>query len=103
MGEIIDWTLMSNNDGNCSSCGMSEIDTNFCCNDEQKFLKIDNDQNVFVGEYQVPVTNFDFTPTDFLVLTPAYISALKGTTQEYNDRLSWQTLPLFIINSNFLI
>ncbi len=41
MGELVDWGFSHNENKDCSKCGMKESESNGCCEDKQKLLKID--------------------------------------------------------------
>ena len=77
MGELVDWHFSHNKDQNCSNCGMKESESNGCCEDKQKLLKIDTEQIIADAAFQLPL----FTSSPALVnpsfeLTFAYVPSL---------------------------
>lgn len=103
MGELVNWSFTHDKNQNCTVCGMAEADSDFCCNDEKKFLRIDNDQHITAGENPSAITNAAFIPIDFFISTPVCISLLTDSPVRYNKNLLWQTVPLFISNCTFII
>ena len=53
MGELINWGLAQDEDPNCSNCGMEKGESEKCCKDEQKQLKIDKAQKSNVIHLQL--------------------------------------------------
>ena len=77
MGELVDWDFSHHKDKNCSNCGMKESESNGCCEDKQKLLKIDTEQKIADAAFQLPL----FTSSPALVnpsfeLTLAYVPSL---------------------------
>jgi hypothetical protein len=105
MGHLSDWSIWINNDEKkCSKCGMEkqEEDDNGCCRDEQKWVKIEDDQKA----------NLIIEPPS---LTSEDINYLHGYTvisffNISNDLLPQSNAPprkksvaTYILNSNFRI
>lgn len=54
MGELVSWDFSHKKDQNCSSCGMKGSESNGCCNDQQKLLKIDTVQKIADATFELP-------------------------------------------------
>jgi hypothetical protein len=55
MGEMVDLSFWGNNEKDCGKCGMEMKgpENNGCCNDEQKWVKLADDQALFISDLQV--------------------------------------------------
>lgn len=98
MGKFVDWDISHNKDQNCSNCGMEESESNGCCEDEQKILKIDKEQKIAYAAYQLPQFTSVAVASAVFVLTSTYVVPLL--IDEYppgNSHPRWQYLHLLIL------
>jgi len=77
MGELVDWGFSHNKDKICSNCGMKESESNGCCEDKQKWLKIETEQKIADAAFLLPmVTSFPALLNLSFELTSAYVHPL---------------------------
>lgn len=104
MGELVDWDFSYSKDQNCSKCGMKEIENKGCCEDKQKFLKIDTEQIIADASFQLPF--FAISPalvnTSF-ELSFAYVPSLIEEHPISNAPPRSSVISVYIRNCTFLI
>ena len=103
MGEFVQWNFSHNKENNCSNCGMNEAESKGCCDNQQKILKIDEEQKITNATYPFPpITSPTLNPSFFEIAYVNMACFLKEHTQS-NTLHRVQNLPLFILNSIFRI
>jgi uncharacterized OB-fold protein len=102
MGEFVELNFSHNKEKNCSNCGMKEIESKGCCENEQKILKIDNEQKITNTGKLLPFTISKLSPP-FFETAYVHIVSLAKERQTSNALLQGQNLPIFILNGVFLI
>src|SRR5258706_11405377 len=77
MNKLVNWSLWAKKGDNCSKCGMSKTEkqASGCCKDEQKRVKVENDQKA--GEsYQMLQLNSIVIPATFYELPTVYLPSV---------------------------
>jgi len=54
MGELVNWEFSHKKDQNCANCGMKGSESDGCCNDQQKLLKLDTVQKIADAAFELP-------------------------------------------------
>ena len=103
MGKLVDLNFSHNKDQNCSNCGMKETESNGCCEDEKKFLKIDNAQKIADAAYQLPLFTSPALTNLFLEFSSVSVPSIMEEHPLNNSPSRQQGLPLFILNCVFRI
>lgn len=103
MGQLISSSISHSNDVYCANCGMKEVESKGCCNDEQQFTKIDNGQKKATPPFQIALfTSSDLTNV-FFELPPCYFPSIVETRLLSNALLKDKNLPIFVLNCVFRI
>lgn len=103
MGKLVDRTFLHYEDQNCSYCGMKEIGNKGCCENKQKFLKINKDQKTADANYRLSLfTSFELSYAFFEIPSIDVPSSLKEHLFSSSSPRG-QNLPLFIRNCVFRI
>ena len=103
MGELINWGLAQQKDPNCSNCGMEKGDSEKCCKDEHKQLKIDKAQKA--TESNLLIKQF---PVSALKHQTFQLKAVFVPTEQEEHPLSnspprTEKTPTFLRNCTFRI
>lgn len=104
MNKLIDWGLWNNKSGKCGNCGMdkSEEKDNGCCKDEQKQVKLENDQKAATG-YQMMQLLSVTIPTGFFELLLIGLPSLTEENPISNAHPRSSGIAVYIRNCVFLI
>jgi len=103
MGKLMSWDLSAKSDGKCGTCGMQKAGHKGCCNDEQKTLKVDKDQQVSESGFQflsVSTVAITVTHTELPFIYRSNLAADYPTTHAPPDV---GNVSLFVLNRNFRI
>ena len=107
MGKLVEWSLWhENKDGKCSRCGMpkSQKKTNKgCCKDEQKSIKIVNDQKATANEYQDLQTIFNTVASSFIELPAGILSPVIYKNQVSHSPPRSSIAEIYLLNRVFRI
>ena len=104
MGELVDWDISHSKDQNCSGCGMKESESNGCCNDKQKLLKIDTEQKIADAAFKLlPFTLSPAIVNTSFELTFAYVPSLIEEHPISNAPPRRSGIAVYIRNCTFLI
>ena len=104
MGELVDWGFSHKEDQNCTNCGMTESESNGCCEDKQKSLTIDIEQKISDAAFQLPLfTSPHALVNPAFVLTFAYFPALIEEHPTSNAPPRSSGIAVYIRNCTFLI
>ena len=103
MGKLLDWDFSHNKDKNCSNCGMKETESNGCCEDEKKFVKIDKEQKIADAAYQLPLFTSPALTNPFFEFTSVSVPSIMEEHPLNNSPSRQQDLPLFIRHCVFRI
>jgi hypothetical protein len=59
MNKLVNWSLWAKKGDNCSKCGMSKTEKQAtgCCKDEQKHVKVENDQKAAEGYHMLQLNS----------------------------------------------
>lgn len=103
MGKLMSWTLLSESEGNCGSCGMEKVGHKGCCHDEQKQLKVEKDQKGAESALKFLIINSDAFVISHIDVPKKYFSSavLDKPCTHAPPRLG--ALPIFVLNCNFRI
>lgn len=75
MNKLASTQLFASNKSECGKCGMHTDESDGCCRDEVKVVKLVQDQN------KIPVVIYEFPPIEQLVTAPSeFIAALFQNT-----------------------
>ena len=104
MDEFVEWNFSHNKDQNCSKCGMQESERKGCCEDKQKFLKIDSEQKIADAAFHLHL--FTLTPAlvnNSIELTSVYVTSLIAEHPISNVPPRSSGIAVYIRNCIFLI
>ena len=107
MGKLVKWSLWhENKNSRCGSCGMPKSHKNTskgCCKDEQKSIKIVNDQKATANESQILKVSFNSVASSFIELHVGVISPVidKGQVSHSPPRSS--IAGIYLLNRVFRI
>ena len=104
MGEMINSSLWMNKEKKCGKCGMEDnkSENNGCCNDEQQWVKIKDDQKANSVEFelsklQLTVLSIFLFYSDTLTTQESLLSPESKALQRSRE------LPTYLINGVFRI
>ncbi|MEO6455806.1 MAG: hypothetical protein ABIN97_17120 [Ginsengibacter sp.] len=103
MGKLVASTFSQNKDQDCSYCGMKETIGKGCCENKQKFLKINKDQKIAVTQYSVAQFKFAAINNPVLGFNVVTIPSYSLAHPFIIRFIRCQNLPLYVLNSVFLI
>ena len=106
MGKLVDWGLWSKKGDNCDSCGMSKTEKQLakdCCKDEQKQVKLDNDQKVSEATVYIAQLPVETVTPAFSNYSFEYVSSLTEELPVVNPPPRMGNVPLFFRNCVFRI
>ena len=107
MGKLVELSLWhENKNGKCGGCGMpkSQKKTNkSCCKDEQKSIKIVNDQKATANEYQILQASFNTVASSFIELPVGVISPVIDKSQVSHSPPRSSEAGIYLLNCVFRI
>ena len=103
MGKFLTWDFSHYEDQYCSNCGMKETKSKGCCQNEQKILKVEDDQNTAADFNQLPLFSSPAFTTAFFECSFIKASLLRRLRSPSHALQRWLQLPLFILNCDFRI
>ena len=104
MGELVDLDFSHNKDQNCSNCGMKESESNGCCEDEPKWLKIETEHQIADAAFLLPmVTSSPALLNLSFKLTSPNIPPLIEVHPISNAPPRGSGIAVYLRNCNFLI
>jgi hypothetical protein len=105
MGTLADWGLMHNDAKKCSKCGMdnTEKKNNGCCNDQQKFLKNNNDQKITESTFQLIYFTSIALPVSFVEIPVNYFHTVTLENPNSHSPPRTNGVAVYIRNCTYLI
>jgi len=105
MDKLVDWGLWNNKSGKCSNCDMekSVAKNNGCCKDEQKQVKLDNDQKVSETTVYIAQLPMETVTPAFSNYSFEYVSSLTAELPVANAPPRMGKVTLFVRNCVFRI
>lgn len=104
MGELVEWGFSDNSlddDGKCTSCGMRQGNSDFCCKSQKQELKLKESHKASSNVFQIQI--FEIFPPKYFLLP---ILAIPKVNEENTDShlvLRKGSIPPFLRNCNFRI
>ena len=105
MGKMANWSLDSNTSKNCGKCGMEKSDKkdNGCCNDKDKFIKNETDQNAAETGFQVMQLNGAALPVSYIEIPPPNFSSISEESPIIHSPPRSSSIAVYILNRSFRI
>ena len=103
MGKLESWGVSDKSDAKCSFCGMHKGGHKGCCHDEQKLVKIQNDQKITGQAFQLHNIYSLTTVVQSANYSIIYSSSIGIKNPSANSPPRSGAVPVFILNCNFLI
>jgi hypothetical protein len=113
MDKLVSWGLGKNstNKKSCSYCGMSKSPTDKhcskenkgCCKDEQKIVKLENDQKISEASLQLSQISAEAVTPIFSDYSLEYISSITEVYPVTHAPPGTQNVSLFVLNCIFRI
>jgi hypothetical protein len=101
MGKLISWGFGTSKDDRCSYCGMKKGNKN-CCNEQQKLIKLADDQKVSSLSYELTyfaaVIHYNYP---LIVATPVLPAAQQNPLS--HSPPSAGSIPIYLSNCIFRI
>ncbi|MBK8310715.1 MAG: hypothetical protein KA968_05290 [Chitinophagaceae bacterium] len=96
MNKLASTQLFVSNEKDCGKCGMHTEESDGCCRDEIKVVKLVQDQN------KIPVISYEFSSIDQLAIKPSeFIAALFQNT-DINRHFFNHSPPLLSAQDTYL-
>ena len=102
MDELVSWSLVSGGESICSNCGMHKEDSKGCCKDEQKQVKLDEEQkitNVFTSAFSCPI-EISVLPVDHYTFVTSSVAITCPVSHAPPDKAP---IPVYLSNCVFRI
>ena len=105
MGKMVEWNVVENDKAMCANCGMdkSEKDSDKCCKDEHKQLKVTNDHNVVETALKGMQLLAFAMPVSYIEMPDVHFSSTMEENPTGNAPPGSYSIPIYKRNCIFRI